>query len=41
MQGLTINPGALPPECERLRAEVRAFLAQAMTDIPKAKRTRN
>ena len=41
MQGLTINPGALPPECERLRAEVRAFLAQAMTEIPKAKRTRN
>ena len=41
MQGLTINPGALPPECERLRAEVRAFLAQAMTEIPKARRTRN
>ena len=28
MQGLTIPPGALPPEAEALRAEVRAFLAQ-------------
>lgn len=44
MQGLTISPiapGALPPGCEALRAEVRAFLAEAMADIPAAKRCRN
>ena len=28
MQGLRISPGLLPPECEALRAEVRAFLAE-------------
>jgi acyl-CoA dehydrogenase len=41
MHGLQINPGQLPPECESLRAEVRAFLAEAMADIPPARRTRN
>ncbi len=41
MQGLTINPGALPPEAEALRAEVRAFLAAEMPAIPKARRCRN
>lgn len=41
MQGLLIDPGTLPPECEALRAEVRAFLAEAMVDIPPARRNRN
>ena len=41
MQGLLIAPGSLPPECEALRAEVRAFLAEAMVDIPPARRNRN
>jgi acyl-CoA dehydrogenase len=41
MQGLLIDPGALPPECEALRAEVRAFLATAMKDVPRPKRNRN
>ncbi len=41
MQGLMINPGALPPEAEALRAEVREFLAAEMPAIPPAKRCRN
>lgn len=41
MQGLLIDPGTLPPECEALRAEVRAFLATAMQDVPRARRNRN
>jgi acyl-CoA dehydrogenase len=41
MQGLTIPPGALPPEAEALRAEVRAFLAAEMPAIPPARRCRN
>ncbi len=41
MQGLTIPPGALPPEAEALRAEVRAFLAAEMPAIPPLKRCRN
>src|SRR5262245_32824064 len=41
MQGLRISPGLLPPECEALRAEVRAFLADALADLPVAKRVRN
>ena len=41
MQGLMINPGALPPEAEALRAEVRAFLAAEMPAIPPLKRCRN
>jgi acyl-CoA dehydrogenase len=41
VRGLQIDPGTLPPECDELRAEVRAFLAEAMVDIPPAKRTRN
>ena len=41
MQGLLISPGSLPPECEALRAEVRAFLVEAMVDIPPARRNRN
>jgi acyl-CoA dehydrogenase len=41
MQALRISPGLLPPECEALRAEVREFLAQAMADVPVARRVRN
>ena len=41
MQGLLINPGSLPPECEALRAEVRAFLAEAMVDVSPLRRNRN
>ena len=41
MQGLLIDPCTLPPECEALRAEVRAFLAQAMQQVPPARRNRN
>ncbi|MBI5258062.1 MAG: acyl-CoA dehydrogenase family protein [Burkholderiales bacterium] len=41
MQGLLIEPGHLPPECEALRAEVRAFLAEALVDVPPARRNRN
>ncbi len=41
MQGLRISPGSLPPECEALRAEVRAFLAEQMAGMPVAKRVRN
>lgn len=41
MQGLRISPGVLPPECEALRAEVRAFLAEHMAGVPVAKRVRN
>ena len=41
MQGLTIEPGSLPPECDALRAEVRAFLAEAMPQIPPLRRCRN
>ncbi len=41
MHGLLIEPGTLPPECETLRAEVRAFLAEAMPAIPPAKRNRS
>jgi acyl-CoA dehydrogenase len=41
MQGLRIHPGRLPPECEALRAEVRAFLAEQMAGMPVAKRVRN
>ncbi len=41
MQGLLIDPGSLPATCEALRNEVRAFLADAMKDIPPSRRTRN
>ncbi len=41
MHGLLIDPGCLPAHCEALRAEVRAFLAEAMQDIPPLKRCRN
>lgn len=36
-----IDPAALPPACEALRTEVRAFLADAMVDVTPAMRTRN
>ena len=41
MQELSITPCTLPPECETLRAEVRAFLATALRDYPADKRVRN
>src|SRR5688500_16057851 len=42
MQGLRIRlAGALPPACEALRAEVRAFLAEHLAHVPIARRVRN
>jgi acyl-CoA dehydrogenase len=41
MQGLRISPGVLPPACEALRSEVRAFLAEQMAGMPVAQRVRN
>ena len=41
MQSLSIAPCTLPPECEALRAEVRAFLAEHMPAYPHRKRVRN
>ncbi|HET7528299.1 MAG TPA: acyl-CoA dehydrogenase family protein [Burkholderiaceae bacterium] len=41
MHALRIDPGLLPPECEQLRAEVRAFLADALGDVPATKRVRS
>ncbi|HRO58141.1 MAG TPA: acyl-CoA dehydrogenase family protein [Burkholderiaceae bacterium] len=41
MQALDIQPGELPPECEALRQEVRAFVAEHLADYPPAKRARN
>lgn len=41
MQELNISPGELPPECEALRAEVRAFIAEALADFPVSRRVRN
>lgn len=41
MNALQIEPGSLPEACEALRAEVRAFLAQAMPAVPPEQRNRN
>ena len=41
MHGLLIDPGSLPAHCEALRAEVRAFLADAMQNIAPLTRCRN
>jgi acyl-CoA dehydrogenase len=41
MRHLQLEPATLPPACEALRAEVRVFLAEAMQDVPPAKRNRN
>ena len=41
MHALDISPGVLPPECEALRAEVRAFVAEHLADFPVARRVRN
>jgi acyl-CoA dehydrogenase len=41
MQVLNVSPGALPPEAEVLRAEVRAFVAEHLADYPVHKRVRN
>ncbi len=41
MQALTITPCTLPPECETLRTEVRAFLAATLRDYTAEQRVRN
>ena len=41
MQTLGIDPCTLPPECEKLRLEVREFLADALADFPVSKKVRN
>ena len=41
MQELNISPGDLPPECEALRAEVRAFIADTLGGMTAAQRVRN
>ena len=41
MQALSISPCTLPPECETLRTEVRAFLAEVLADFPASRRVRN
>ena len=41
MQTVTIDPCTLPPECEVLRTEVRAFIAETLAGYPAAKRVRN
>jgi len=41
VQTVSIDPCRLPPECETLRSEVRAFLAETLTDFPAAQRARN
>ena len=41
MQELHITPGSMPPECEQLRQEVRAFLAQEMPAYSKVARAKN
>jgi hypothetical protein len=41
MQALSIAPCTLPPECETLRAEVRAFLTETLADYSVQMRVRN
>ncbi|KAB2869331.1 MAG: acyl-CoA dehydrogenase [Burkholderiaceae bacterium] len=41
MRALRIRPAVLPPECEVLRQQVRAFLAEAMAEVPLSRRVRN
>jgi len=44
MRGLQIEPippHEMPPRCEALRAEVRAFLAEALADVPQQRRARS
>jgi len=41
MQALDIRPCRLDADCERLRQEVRSFLAEALQDFPPAERARN
>ena len=41
MQGLLIAPCELPPACESLRADVRAFLADALPAVPPLARNRS
>lgn len=37
----TADPDAMPPECEALRAEVRAFVAEHVAPMPARERVRN
>ena len=41
MQAVSIDPCTLPPHCEALRAEVRAFVAETLRDFPANLRVRN
>lgn len=41
MQNLAILPCTLDADCERLRTEVRAFLAEALADMPAREKARN
>ncbi len=41
MHALTIDPCTLPPGCDALRAEVRAFLAETLHNYPATLRVRN
>jgi len=41
MQAFQFQPTELPPEAETLRAEVRAFLKEALADVPPAVRSRS
>jgi len=41
MQAVTIDPCNLPPECESLRSDVRAFIAETLADFPASRRVRN
>jgi acyl-CoA dehydrogenase len=41
MQAVSIDPCTLPPQCEALRLEVRAFLAETLADFPAELRVRN
>lgn len=41
MQRLHIDPCPLPPACEALRAEVRAFLAEHLPGVPRERRSRS
>ncbi len=41
MAPTTVDPGAMPPECEALRREVRSFVAEQVAPLPARERARN